>query len=488
MHRPSHTQRPVTLLPISVIFRNDLVMSVHISDSLIFRNSWGTPELRALFEEAEMVSGWIEVMAVLAETQAELGLIPARAAGQLANASRALAIDDDFLAEARHDFEQSSHSLLGIIKAVQRRCPDNCGEWLCYGATVQDITDTHTARILVRVSELFRKDLRRIARLLAGLAHRYRDVPMCGRTHGQPGLPITFGYKAAGWLDELLRHGRRFEDTDSRLGVGQLAGGVGSLSSFGSYGLELQNRFFHQLGLKPADISWTSSRDRIAEWLNLLALTTATADRIGHEIYNLQRPEIGELSEGFVPGTVGSITMPQKRNPEISEHLGTLSRLVRYQSTHMLENLVHDHERDGRSWKGEWAIIPPACLATGKALNLLGSLLGSLRVNSEKMRHNLEATRGFVQAEQIMLALASRIGKQSAHDLVYRVSMAAAESGRSLQDAVLAEPGIRCHFDTLAIEHIFRGDLNTGCCAEMVDRVLSSADVWLAGHGGKDQT
>ena len=239
----------------------------------------------------------------------------------------------------REDFERTHHSLLGLIRALQRRCPGDSGEWLCYGATVQDITDTHTARILVKVRDTFEGQLARVATVLFSLASRYRDTPMCGRTHGQPGLPITFGFKAAGWLDEIQRHHQRLDEVGARIGVGQLAGGVGSLSAFGPEALALQQRFLEKLGLTAPAISWTASRDRLAEWLNLLALTASTADRIGHEIYNLQRPEIGELSEGFVPGTVGSITMPQKRNPEICRALGHARRVVRYQAAHMGENL-----------------------------------------------------------------------------------------------------------------------------------------------------
>jgi len=451
-------------------------MSVHISDSAIYRNSWATPELRALFDDAALTTGWIEVMVALAETEAELGLIPATAASQLAIACRAVPLDDVFFTEIREDFERTNHSLLGLIRALQRRCPGDSGEWLCYGATVQDITDTHTARILVKVRDIFEFQLTSVTTVLCGLARRYRDTPMCGRTHGQPGLPITFGFKAAGWLDEVQRHRQRLNEISARLGNGQLAGGVGSLSAFGPDGLMLQQRFFEKLGLTAPAVSWTASRDRLAEWLNLLALIAATADRIGHEVYNLQRPEIGELSEGFVPGTVASITMPQKRNPEIAEHLGTLARVVRYHAAHMSENLVHDHERDGRAWKGEWALLPGACLATGKALALLHDLLEHLEVNAERMRDNLLATKGFVQAEQVMLALSPKLGKQRAHALVYRVAMEATERGITLREAVLAEPQLVAQLGVAGIEGLFDVGQGTGCCAQMVDRVLAQAE------------
>jgi adenylosuccinate lyase len=451
--------------------------SVHISDSAIFGISWTTPELRALFAERARVRGWVEVMTVLAETQAEFGLIPAQAASEIRACYAALQIDAAFLAEAGAHFAATNHSLLGLIKAVQARCGSSGGEWLCYGATVQDITDTHTMRILMAVRKMFIENLVSIERTLIRLARQHRGTVMPGRTHGQTGLPITFGYKAGAWLDELDRHRRRLLDLAERMDVGQLAGGVGSLSSYGAQPLALQERFLARLGLKSPPFSWTTTRDRYAEWVNALAMIAAGADRIGHEVYNLQRPEIGELSEGFVAGTVGSITMPQKRNPEISEHLGTLSRVVRHHAAHMNENLVHDHERDGRSWKGEWLILPEACLATGKALQLLEKLLGNLQVNATRMRENLQQSRGLIHAEAVMLALAPKLGKQSAHALVYDIAMQAQEQGVHLKAAVANDPRITVHLSAADLERLFDIEASAGACSAMVDRLIAAIDL-----------
>jgi adenylosuccinate lyase len=402
-----------------------MIDSVHINDSTIYGSSWVSPELRPLFAEQNRVRGWLEVMTVLAEVQAEFGLIPEQAAAEIKIAYENLEINEAFLKEAGESFVRTNHSLMGLINAVKTRCGVTGGEWLCYGVTVQDITDTHTIRTLLKVHEHFLQQITGIERILVDLARLHRNTVMCGRTHGQPGLPITFGFKVATWLDELERHRQRLEELKPRLGIGQLGGGVGSLSSLGPKALALQKTVMQRLGLNAPAISWTSTRDRLAEWMNTLAMITSLGDRIGQEIVNLQRPEIGELSEGFVSGAVGSITMPQKRNPEISEHLGTLSRVVRHHAAHMAENLVHSHERDGRSWKGEWIIIPDATLATGKSLDLLKLLLKDLQVNRERMRTNIIATNGFIHAEAVMLSLAKTLGKQSAHQLVYEVTMQA---------------------------------------------------------------
>lgn len=202
-------------------------------------------------------------------------------------------------------------------------------------------------------------------------------------------------------------------------------------------------------------------------------MITSLGDRIGQEIVNLQRPEIDELSEGFVSGAVGSITMPQKRNPEISEHLGTLSRVVRHHAAHMAENLVNSHERDGRSWKGEWMIIPDATLATGKSLDLLKLLLKDLQVNRERMRANIIATNGFIHAEAVMLALAKTLGKQSAHQLVYEVAMHAQNEGLHFKKALINNQQISAILNIDQIEALFDLEQSTGVCAEMVDQVIA---------------
>lgn len=448
-------------------------MPVHLIDSLIYQNSWGTPEMRALFDDVPRTRSWLEILTVLAETQATFGLIPQEAARDIAKTCQALELDTTFFAEVRAGFEATNHSTLGLIRAVQQRCPHQSGEWVYYGATVQDISDTWTMLVLQKVREIVKQQLVAIETNLVRLAATYRDTVMAGRTHGQIGLPITFGFKAAGWAMEIRRHRQRLVEVAPRLNIGQLAGGVGSLSSLGPLAMDVQKLFLEKLGLNAPTISWTTARDSLAEWFNLLALVASTGDKIGHEIYNLQRSEIGEVSEGFMTGTVGSITMPHKRNPEISEHLGTLARVIRHDAALILESLVHDHERDGRSWKVEWVVLAEACMATGKLLMLLHALTGNLDIHADHMRANLEATGGFVLSEAVMLALAKHVGKQSAHTLVYETAMQAHDAGNSFVQAVLDNPQIRTYLSAEEIEVLFDYRRHTGQCAVMVDQVLA---------------
>jgi adenylosuccinate lyase len=322
------------------------------------------------------------------------------------------------------------------------------------------------------------RDLRVLEETLIQLAIAHRDTPMPGRTHGQPGLPITFGFKVAVWVREIRRHIERLKELRQRLGQGQLAGGVGSLSSFGDQGLALQENFFARLGLRPPDIVWNTARDTHVEFMNLLAMVAATFDKIGHEIYNLQRPELGEVREGFVAGVVGSITMPHKRNPEIAEHLGTLARLIRHNAACLAENLVHEHERDGRSWKAEWGLIGPTCALTGSLLRLAKIMCANLQVDEAGMAASLDATQGYVLSEGVMLALAQKVGKQTAHELVYATAMAAFEAGRPLKEAILENVQITAHLSQTEIEVLFDYRQQLGLCPQFVDRVaaLTQAD------------
>ena len=449
-------------------------MPATMIDSSIFGSLWSPHAIKALFEEGARTRAWLEIIAVLAEVQAEFELIPATAAQAIAQCCNGLAVDAAFLDEVRAGREASGHSMQGMIQALQSRLSPAEAQWVYAGATVQDVTDTWMMQVLRISRQQMESDLQRVDQAMVMLALRHRNTPMAGRTHGQQGLPITFGFKVAGWLAEVRRHRQRFVEMAQRMDVVQLAGGVGSLSSLGPDALALQRRFADRLGLGVPAVSWTNSRDVFAEWGGLLTLVTGTADRIGHEVYNLQRSEIGELREGFKVGTVGSITMPHKRNPEIGEHLGTLARLTRHLSAALAEGLVHDHERDGRAWKTEWVALPEATMLSARAIELLAELLADLEVDAPRMRANLEAGGGFMLSEAIMLALAPHIGRDAAHRLMYQLAIAARAGGRSLLEAVRTEPAITALLDASTLDALLDVASHTGACGEMVDRVLGT--------------
>lgn len=440
--------------------------------SAIYGGAWATPAMRVLFADGPRTRRWLDLLTLLAELQADYGIIPKDAAQDIITTCQSIKIDAGFLAECRQRYETTGHSTAGLIAAVTRRCSGSGREWFYFGATVQDITDTWLMLALREARGLLVADLERSIAATADLCHRYRDTVMVGRTHGQQGLPITFGFKAAGWLAELRRHRERFEEAARRLDVGQLCGGVGSLSGMGPQALAVQTQFLARLGLRQPDMSWTASRDILTEWAHLLVLSTGTADRIGHEVYNLQRDEIGELREPSLTQAIGSITMPHKRNPEAAEHIGTLARVVRANAALLAECLVHDHERDGRSWKAEWHAVPELTMAAGKAYALVASLLEGIEVCPERMRANLEASGGFALSERAMLALAPNMGKETARRIIQCAAASARQQGRSFAVALAEDRDISAYLTKEELHGLTTFDTHIGYCQALVDRVL----------------
>jgi adenylosuccinate lyase len=434
---------------------------------MIFGHLWETAETRELFGDEGRTRIWLSVYGALAEAQGELGLIPPAAAAGIAARAR----EPVDLAAVEEETRRSGHSTLGLIRVLQRDLGD-AGEWLSYGATVQDVADTWTGLVAQRMLAIAERDVGRAEASLVELALGHRDAIMLGRTHGQPGLPITFGFKASVWVAELRRHRERVREARPRLEVGQLGGAVGTLSAWGEHGLELQRRALERVGLGVPDTSWLAARDRVAELLGLLALVTATLAKIGNEVYNLQRPEIGELSEGPAAGVVGSITMPQKRNPERSEHLGTLARIVRAAAGLAVEGMVGEHERDGAAWKTEWAFLPQACGAAAVALALGAELAAGLQVDERRMRENVQAQGGSVLAEPVMLALGAEIGPRRAHELVHSAAARASKRGLSLNVALTEDADISRHLSPERLEALMRPERALGGSDALVRRVI----------------
>jgi len=437
-------------------------MSSRIADSAMYGRLWGTPEVRAVFEERARLAAWLEILAALARAQAAEGVIPAAAAESITKQARVDLLDVDFVAEQT---AVTGHSTLGLIRGLERVLPPDVFEHVYVGATVQDLTDTWTSVALRRVGGYVWRDLRRIEELLLDLAERHRDTLMVGRTHGQPGAPITFGWKAASWADEIRRHLDRLRQGAPRWLVGQLGGGVGTLAALGPAGLAVRARFCAELGLADPGISWLTARDRIAEVGATFAMIAGTLARIGTEVYELQRPEIGELGEPITEGVVGSITMPHKRNPERSEHLDTLARLVRANSAVLLEGMVGTHERDGRSWKAEWVALPEVCLLTSTSLQLGVELLDGLRVDAAAMLANID---DFTGSEAVLALLTARLGKHAARRALQDAFAAPAGSELPM-GAVLREKGLLTDAEAAGLRP------DPGGSAAMVDLVVAGS-------------
>jgi adenylosuccinate lyase len=438
------------------------VSGARIGDSAMYGHLWGTPAVRAVFEERGRLQGWLDVLAALARAQAAEGLVPQAAADAITRSARVELLDVDLVAR---ETRASGHSTLGLIRALRDVLPGDAHACLYIGATVQDVTDTWTAVALRTVLTEVRSKLLRAREHALDLAVRHRDTLVAGRTHGQPGAPVTFGWKAASWADELARHLDRLAEGEPRWLVGQLGGGVGSLAGQGPRALAVRARFCAELGLADPGISWLTARDRIAEVGAVLAMVAGTLARIGNEVFELQRPEIGELREPVPEGTVGSITMPHKRNPERSEHLDTLFRLVRGSAGVLLEGMGGVHERDGRSWKAEWVALPEVCLLTATACSLAADLLAGLELDVEAMARNLDDYTG---SEQALALLTGRLGRHAARETLHTTLAEGRRTGRPMADT-LVDAGLLDRAEAAALAP------EAGACGAMVDLVVARA-------------
>lgn len=436
-------------------------MTSRLTESAMYRHAWTTPSLDEILAEDARLRTWLRILAVLADCQARLEIIPEDAATAIAENTQADRLDLEAIAARTRE---SSHSVLGLIEGLQAMLPDEEREYVYYGITVQDLTDTWFGLVMRDVTTILRADLVRIQAACLRLAHEHRSTVMAGRTHGQIGSPITFGLKAATWADETARNIERLDEGMRRWAVVQLAGSTGGLAFFGDRGAELRALFSRALSLGDPGVSWTSTRDRTAEFGATLSLVTGALARIGNEVYELQRPEIAELSEPFNSAVVGSITMPHKRNPEYCEHLDTLARVARAAAGGLLEGTSASHERDGRAWKAEWAFLPDVALAAGTSASLGAELLEGLVVHPEAMRRNL-GDDGSWASEQVLVQLSQRLGKHRAQALL-QAAFASDESDVATTIAVAAGVDV-------ADVHSWMGAPITTAATAMVDGVVA---------------
>src|SRR5699024_1761462 len=265
------------------------------------------------------------------------------------------------------------------------------------------------------------------------------------RTHGQHALPVTLGYKIAIWADEIGKHIERLEAGKERYLVSSFSGAAGTLASINENGLEIQARYSEYLGLRQPTITWHVQRDGFAEFSSYIAMIAGTIGKIANEIINLQRTEIGEIEEGFKDGQIGSSTMPHKRNPMICEYVVGLTRVVQRNASLSFDAMIQEHERDMTYWTTEWSYIPQINMMTSGGIEQMQGILERFIVHKDKMAHNLDQLKGLIVSEKLMLILGAYVGRQIAHDMVYKVSMQAFEEDRHLIDVTLEDDEIMSH-------------------------------------------
>lgn len=448
-------------------------MGSTVFDSILFRDMFGTAEMRAVFADEALVGRYLEVEVALARTQARMGVVPAEAAAAIESASRTIRVD---LEKLRRETEIVGYPILPLVHQLSEAAGE-AGRYVHWGATTQDIMDTANVLQLRAALAIVARDLRELRRILAALARRHRDTPMAGRTHLQQALPVTFGYKTAVWLSSIDRHIERIDQALPRILLGEFSGAAGTLASVGNAGLQMQRLLCEELGLHQPAITWHVARDGIAEAVTLLGLITGTLGKIATDVMLMSATEFGEVSEPFVPGRGASSTMPQKRNPISSELMLAAAKAVRQHVATMLDGMIHDFERATGPWHLEWVSLPESFLLTAAALASAKFMLSGLVVHERRMLGNLNLTHGLIVAEAVMMAAAPKLGRQHAHDMVYGACRKAIEHGGELADILVAIPEI---VDALGGSDAIRRHCDPanylGLCGPMVDRVVGGTD------------
>jgi len=442
--------------------------SAHIVDSRLFRNLYGTPAMRALFSDRATLQAWFDAEAALAGAEAECGLIPQAAADAIAGAADAGQVDMDAL---REGIARSGHPFVPAIKALENLAGE-AGTFVHFGATTQDIMDTGAILQMRAALQLIEEGVDAFAAVLAAQARTHRLTVMAGRTHGQHAVPITLGLKLAVLVAELRRHRERIAQLRPRLLVGQLAGAAGTLATLGDKGAAVRAAMCRRLELGEPPIVWHTARDCIAETVGLLAMIGATCGKFANEVVNLQRSEIGELAEPSGKDSVGSSTMPQKQNPMIAQNVVALARLLAGLPASAIAAMMHEHERDMAAWQMEWPVVPEAFILASGALHHATAIATGLRVDAGRMRADLAASGGLINAEAVMMALADKIGRHEAHDLVGAVVRKAVAEDMPLADAFSADPLIASHLDRAAIEALLEPEAWLGEAVAATDRVV----------------
>ena len=446
-------------------------MASNVLDSILFRDAFGTPAMRAVFDDHELIRKYVQVEIALARAEARCGVIPVAAAEEIAAQCSAASLDLDLL---RRETDIVGYPILPLVKQISRQAGAS-GGYVHWGATTQDIMDTAVVLQIRDGFDLIEADIHALRGILAGLAKRYRDTPMAGRTHLQQALPVTFGYKAAIWLDMFDRHAERLQQARPRVLVGEFAGAAGTLASLGDKGLAVQAALMEELGLGVPVSTWHVARDGFAEAVNLLGVITGSLGKIAYDVMIMASNEFAELYEPFVKGRGASSTMPQKRNPISSELMLACAKGVRQQAGLMLDAMVQDLERATGPWHAEWIAIPEAFVLAAGALNQAKFMLGGLVVDERAMRRNLDMSNGLIVAEAVMMGLAPHIGRQDAHDVVYDACRIVNEKGGRLADVLNAMPKVSSRLDPNLIEHLTDPANYLGMAPQMVDQVLASS-------------
>ncbi len=407
---------------------------------------YSRPEMKMVWSDETKFDKWLRVEIAVCEAWAELGMIPREAVPKIKLARVNSKRMEEILEETHHDMT----AFLGAVS-------ESLGEesrFVHLGLTSSDVMDTALSLQIVEAAEILTQDIKELISVLAQKAIECKYTLMIGRTHGVHAEPISFGLKLALWVEEMRRNLQRLTEAKKAIAVGKISGAVGTYATVPP---EVERKACHRLRLIPAPVSsQILQRDRHAQFITTLAIISSSLEKFATEIRGLQRTEVREVEEPFSASQTGSSAMPHKRNPELCERICGLARLVRGYALTSMENITLWHERDISHSSTERIILPDSCLVLDYSLAIFTSVMSRLQIYPQRMKKNMELTKGLVFSQRVMLALIDKgLSRQKAYALVQRNAMKAWKGNKGFLTLLKADPEITATLPPGELEPLF---------------------------------
>ena len=437
---------------------------------------YGREQTKKIFTETQRLQFLLDVEAALARAHAKIGNIPKKAADEITHKASTKYVKIERVKKIE---TETKHDIMAVTKALAEVCKGDAGKYIHLGATSYDIVDTANALQFAKSTSILQKGLKELRKTFLTLAKKHKKTIMLGRTHGQHTIPITFGLKIAGYAMEVDRHLERIHECKSRLLVGKLSGAVGTGAALGKNALKIQEEMLKELKLGVEDVSTQIvCRDRYNELIGVLSNIATSMEKFATEIRNLQRDEIREVAEAFeTKKQVGSSTMPHKRNPITCEQICGLARLIRGFTIPTYENAVQWHERDLCNSSPERFIIPHSIILTDWIIYQTNTVFKNLVVFPERMKKNMEISKGLPMAESIMSTLIKKgMGRGEAHELMRKTSIKAVKQNKTLKDILISENKKNKLLTEKEINEALKPENYLGAAEKTVEKVIKKIE------------
>ncbi len=436
---------------------------------------YGSAEIKQIFEETKRLQYQLDFEAAVAESQAQIGMIPIDASKEILRGAKSGRVS---LQRVKELEAISEHDTAALVEALSEQCSDKAKPWVHYGLTSNDVVDTCTSMQVKDAFEIIEPKISKLATMLTERAMEFRNQPAVGRTHGQHSSIISFGLKFAVWAAEMAKHIERIEEGKKRFLLCKTLGVVGTGSLMGERALEIQETVAKALGLYAVDAATqVIPRERYAEMQFLIALIGSTLDKIAIEIRNLQRTELGEVAEPFRKDQMGSSAVPVKRNPIKSERVSSLAKILRSMVNVAMENIALWHERDLSNSANERFTIPMSSILLDDMLNTMINVILELKVNKERIISNLDMTMGQIYAEFILEALVKKgIPRFEAYRNIQRIAFASQERKEHFYHAINEDPSISEILSSVELKAIFDAKNHLSASSRIIDHVAKIVD------------